>query len=198
LERIILWHIINIYAVNGITEFIIALGYTGDMIKNYFLNFCTSNSDISIDLATGRTTIHGNGHASWTVHLVDAGLYTQTGGRLKRLAKWLEGEETFCFTYGDGVADLDLKALLHSSDTLFRLVEAAAFLWYKSEIHKKAARAPLRLHLGCECCARNHRVCNVDAQTLQGNTWFGGRSPSQIDRRYVECLKALGFVEIEQ
>ena len=111
-EKPILWHIMNIYAAQGITEFIIALGYKGDSIKSYFLNFRTSNSDVSIDLATGRTTVHDNGRRDWTVHLVDTGLHTQTGGRLKRLARWLEGEETFCFTYGDGVADLDIKALI--------------------------------------------------------------------------------------
>ena len=111
-EKPILWHIMNIYASQGVTEFIVALGYKGDAIKSYFLNFCINNSDVSIDLASGQTTIHDNGHPNWKVHLVDTGLYTQTGGRLKRLAKWLKGEETFCFTYGDGVADVDLKALL--------------------------------------------------------------------------------------
>jgi glucose-1-phosphate cytidylyltransferase len=111
-EKPILWHIMKIYAAHGIDEFVVALGYKGDVIKNYFLNFCTSNSDISIDLATGQTTVHDNGHPHWKVHLVDTGFYTQTGGRLKRLAKWLGGDETFCFTYGDGVADVDLGALL--------------------------------------------------------------------------------------
>ena len=114
-EKPVLWHIMNIYAAHGVTEFVIALGYKGDLIKNYFLNFCTSNSDISVDLASGGSTIHNNSNSSrppWTVHLVDTGLYTQTGGRLKRLRKWLEKDGTFCFTYGDGVADLDIKALL--------------------------------------------------------------------------------------
>lgn len=111
-DKPILWHIMNIYAAHGVTEFVIALGYKGDMIKSYFLNFCAANSDLSIDLATGQTTIYDNGRPNWQVHLVDTGLYTQTGGRLKRLEKWLGGDETFCFTYGDGVADLDLRALL--------------------------------------------------------------------------------------
>jgi glucose-1-phosphate cytidylyltransferase len=111
-DKPILWHIMNIYAAQGIHEFIIALGYKGDVIKNYFLNFGTTNSDISLDLATGRTTIHDNGCPPWKVHLVDTGLQTQTGGRLKRLAKWLQPEKTFCFTYGDGLADIDLGALV--------------------------------------------------------------------------------------
>jgi glucose-1-phosphate cytidylyltransferase len=111
-EKPVLWHIMRIYAAHGVTEFVIALGYKGEMIKNYFLNFCTSNSDISIDLASGRTTIHDNNRPPWTVHLVDTGLRTQTGGRLKRLRNWLENDGTFCFTYGDGVADIDIKALI--------------------------------------------------------------------------------------
>lgn len=108
----ILWHIMNIYAACGVTEFIIALGYKGEMIKEYFLNFYAINNDISIDLATGRTTIHDGNQPSWKIHLVDTGLHTQTGGRLKRLKSWLSENETFMFTYGDGVADIDLRALL--------------------------------------------------------------------------------------
>lgn len=108
----ILWHIMNIYAANGITEFIIALGYKGEVIKEYFLNFYALNNDISIDLASGETTIHDGNQPKWKVHLIDTGLHAQTGGRLKRLAKWLEQDETFMFTYGDGVADLDVTGLL--------------------------------------------------------------------------------------
>ena len=81
----ILWHIMNIYAVHGVDEFIIALGYKAEVIKDYFLNFYALNNDISIDLATGKTIIHDGNQPKWTVHLVDTGLYTQTGGRLKRL-----------------------------------------------------------------------------------------------------------------
>lgn len=108
----ILWHIMNIYAAHGIDEFIIALGYKGESIKEYFLNFFALNNDISIDLACGKTVIHDGNQPKWKVHLVDTGLHTQTGGRLKRLGSWLEPNETFMFTYGDGVADVNLKALL--------------------------------------------------------------------------------------
>ncbi len=111
--RPILWHIMNTYAFHGVTEFIIALGYKGEIIKEYFLNFYAINSDISVDLSRGATTVHEDGsQPNWKVHLVDTGMYTQTGGRLKRLQKWLADDETFMFTYGDGVADLDIKALL--------------------------------------------------------------------------------------
>jgi glucose-1-phosphate cytidylyltransferase len=108
----ILWHIMNIYATQGVDEFLIALGYKGDVIKGYFLNFYAINNDISIDLRTGQTTIHDGNQPQWRVHLVDTGLHTQTGGRLKRLQKWLGEDETFMFTYGDGVADIDIAALL--------------------------------------------------------------------------------------
>ena len=110
-RRPILWHIMGICANQGIREFIIALGYRGEMIKEYFLNFYSINNDISIDLSTGKTTIHDGKQPDWKIHLVDTGLNTQTGGRLKRLQPWLAHGETFLFTYGDGVADLDINAL---------------------------------------------------------------------------------------
>jgi glucose-1-phosphate cytidylyltransferase len=113
----ILWHIMNIYATHGVVEFIIALGYKAEVIKEYFLNFYALNNDISIDLASGKTTIHDGNQPRWKIHLVDTGLYTQTGGRLRRLAEWLDKDETFMFTYGDGVADLDVKALLEFHKT---------------------------------------------------------------------------------
>jgi glucose-1-phosphate cytidylyltransferase len=106
-----LWHIMNIYAAHGIDEFVIALGYKAEIIKQYFIY--ALNSDISIDLGSGDTVIHKNGdRLKWKVHLVDTGLHTETGGRLKRVREWLVPGETFMFTYGDGVADLDVRALL--------------------------------------------------------------------------------------
>ena len=105
----ILWHIMNIYAVQGVTEFIITLGYKAEIIKEYFLNFYAINNDLTVDLATGEAMVHGNNQLPWTVHLIDTGLHTQTGGRLKRVERWLEDDETFMFTYGDGVADVDIR-----------------------------------------------------------------------------------------
>ncbi len=108
----ILWHILNIYAAGGVTEFIIALGYKAEVIKEYFLNFYAFNNDITVDLANGHTVIHSGNQPDWRVHLVDTGLYTQTGGRLKRLRNWVAKDESFLFTYGDGVADIDVRALV--------------------------------------------------------------------------------------
>ena len=110
--RPIIWHIMNIYSSYGFNEFVVALGYKAEIIKEYFLNFYAMNNDISVDLGTGHTTIHGNNRLNWKIHLVDTGLHTQTGGRLGRLKEWLKGEDTFMFTYGDGVADIDLKRLI--------------------------------------------------------------------------------------
>jgi glucose-1-phosphate cytidylyltransferase len=108
----ILWHIMNIYGCYGIDEFIIALGYKGEVIKEYFLNFYALNNDITLDLATGGTVVHDGRQPRWKVHLVDTGASTQTGGRVRRLARWLGEDKTFMMTYGDGVADLDIRALL--------------------------------------------------------------------------------------
>jgi glucose-1-phosphate cytidylyltransferase len=110
--RPILWHIMNICSAHGVDEFLIALGYKGEIVKEYFLNFYAINNDISLDLATGKTTIHDGNQPKWKIHLVDTGLHTQTGGRLKRLKGWLPSTEPFLFTYGDGVTDLDIRALL--------------------------------------------------------------------------------------
>jgi len=111
--RPILWHIMNIYGAHGVDHFILALGYRSEMIKSYFLNFYALNNDISIDLATGNTTVHNGGcQPHWKVDMVDTGLHTQTGGRLKRVKQWLGSDDTFMFTYGDGVADLNVDELL--------------------------------------------------------------------------------------
>jgi glucose-1-phosphate cytidylyltransferase len=107
-----LWHIMNIYAAFGVDEFVVALGYRGEVVKEYFLNFFALNNNISLDLANGKTVVHEGNQPRWRIHLVDTGLHTQTGGRVKRLARWLGDDRTFMLTYGDGVADVDVRALL--------------------------------------------------------------------------------------
>jgi glucose-1-phosphate cytidylyltransferase len=122
----ILWHILNIYAAHGFDEFVIALGYKGELIKEYFLNFFTLNSDFTVDLATGKTEVRaGAKRPSWKIHLVDTGPDTQTGGRIGRLRPYLE-DGTFMLTYGDGVADVDLKKLLEFHESHGKLATVTA------------------------------------------------------------------------
>jgi len=106
-----LWHIMKIYSTHGFKEFVIALGYKSELVKTYFLNYRYLRSSFSIELRTGRVETHAGGPEDWVVHLVDTGNDTQTGGRLKRLAPWVQNE-TFMMTYGDGVANVDLHHLL--------------------------------------------------------------------------------------
>ena len=121
----ILWHVMNIFAAQGHDEFVLALGYKQEVIKDYFLNYFVRNNDLTVDLGSGRSTVHGGARVSWTVHLVDTGLHTQTGGRLRRLRPWL-GSEPFLMTYGDGVADVDLSALIATHRAAGRLVTVTA------------------------------------------------------------------------
>lgn len=106
-----IWHIMNIYAASGFKDFVIALGYKGEVIKEYFLNFYPHNNDLTVHLGTGQVTYHDSKAPDWTVTLVDTGLKTETGGRIKRVQPWVEGG-TFMLTYGDGVGNVDLKRLL--------------------------------------------------------------------------------------
>jgi len=108
----VLWHIMKIYSAHGINDFIICLGYKGYMIKEYFANYYLHTSDVTFDMANNSMEVHQNSSEPWKVTLVDTGDETMTGGRLKRVAKYLEGEEAFCFTYGDGVSDIDISALV--------------------------------------------------------------------------------------
>ena len=101
----ILWHILNIYSAFGFNEFVLALGYKGEYIKNYFLNFYAVNNDLTVDIANGKSEIHEGNQPNWRIDLVDTGPKTMTGGRIKRLQPWI-GNETFLVTYGDGLSDI--------------------------------------------------------------------------------------------
>jgi len=107
----ILWHVMKIYAHYGVTDFIVCLGYKGYVIKEYFSNYFLHASDVTIDVAANRATFHASHAEPWKITLVDTGEATLTGGRLKRVARYLDPGEPFCFTYGDGVADIDITAL---------------------------------------------------------------------------------------
>lgn len=108
--RPILWHIMKMYSANGINEFVICCGYKGYVIKEYFANYLLHQSDVTIELANNTIEVHCKKVEPWKVTLVDTGEETQTGGRLKRVTDYIDGD--FCMTYGDGVGSLDLKALI--------------------------------------------------------------------------------------
>jgi len=106
----ILWHIMKIYAAHGFDEFLVALGYRPEVVKKFFLNYHYSRNDLTIT-GEGKVEVHDGTHEGWRTHLIDTGIDTQTGGRIKRLESWLD-DGTFMLTYGDGVADVDLGQLL--------------------------------------------------------------------------------------
>lgn len=107
----ILWHIMMHYAHYGYKDFIIALGYKGEVIKKYIVDYASLNSDLTVNLKTGEVTMNGGDKPDWTVELIDTGMRTQTGGRIKRLAPYIGGQ-TFMLTWGDGVSDVNLHDLL--------------------------------------------------------------------------------------
>ena len=122
--RPILWHIMKIYSHYGIHEFIVCLGYKGYVVKEFFSNYFLHASDVTIDLLNNKVEMHRNTSEPWRVTLVDTGANTMTGGRLKRVLPYVENEEAFCFTYGDGVADVDIHSLIafhHSHGKLVTL-----------------------------------------------------------------------------
>ncbi len=110
--RPILWHIMKIYAHHGVTEFVVCLGYRGYMIKEYFANQVLHNSDVTIDTRNNKVTYHSGPMDPWIVTLADTGEQTLTGGRLKRVRRYLDGSAPFCMTYGDGLSDVNIAALI--------------------------------------------------------------------------------------
>jgi len=110
--RPIIWHIMKIYSTYGLNDFVICLGYKGYMIKEYFSNYFLHMSDVTIDLGANSVEVHQASAEPWRVTLVDTGEATQTGGRLKAIGRYLDPEEAFCFTYGDGLAAIDVAALI--------------------------------------------------------------------------------------
>jgi glucose-1-phosphate cytidylyltransferase len=124
-SRPILWHIMKHYAHYGFQEFCIALGYKGEVIKRYFLDYRTLSGNLTVNLATGDVRVSGQESDSWIIHLIDTGVNTNTGGRVKRLQPWLK-DETFMLTYGDGVANVDLQDLLRFHRSCGRLATVTA------------------------------------------------------------------------
>jgi len=124
--RPLLWHVLKLYSACGVNDFVICCGYKGYIIKEYFANYFLHMSDVTFDLASNRMEVHQQKAEPWRITLVDTGEDTLTGGRLKRVADYLRGEEAFCFTYGDGVANIDIAAELAFHKAHGRLATVAA------------------------------------------------------------------------
>ena len=126
--RPILWHIMKCYSAHGVNDFIICCGYRGYLIKEYFANYFLHMSDITFDMAENKMQVHQKNAEPWKVTLIDTGEDTLTGGRLRRVSKYIRSEESFCFTYGDGLSDIDIGAsiLFHQKHGKLATVAAVA------------------------------------------------------------------------
>lgn len=124
----ILWHIMKSYSAHGVNEFVICCGYKGYLIKEYFANYFLHMSDVTFDLQHNRMEVHERHAEPWKVTLVDTGEDTMTGGRLKRVARYVQDDEAFCFTYGDGVSDVDIGASIAFHQAHGKLATVTAVL----------------------------------------------------------------------
>jgi len=122
----ILWHIMKSYSVHGLNDFVICCGYKGYIIKEYFANYFLHMSDVTFDMTNNSMQVHNQKAEPWRVTLVDTGDDTKTGGRLKRVAPYLENEDAFCFTYGDGIGDIDVRAAIEFHRTHGKLATLTA------------------------------------------------------------------------
>jgi len=157
--RPILWHIMKIYERHGFTDFMLALGYKGEFIKDYFLHYHARQSDLSVQLKSGRVDYTNPTAEDWRVTMVDTGAQTMTGGRVRRLKPRLESEGTFMLTYGDGVSDVDLQALLHFHRSHGRLATVTA-------VRPRARFGELRIE--------DRRVSSFEEKPQTGEGWING------------------------
>ena len=156
----ILWHILKHYAHHGFNDFFIALGYKGESVKRYFLDYHRLNRDLKVDLATGGVSTQGSECDEWRLNLIDTGQDTQTGGRLRRLRPWL-GSGTFMVTYGDGVCDIDPRALLEFHRREKRIATVTA------------VRPPARFG-GLDIDENANRVVRFTEKPQIGEGWING------------------------
>lgn len=126
--RPILWHIMKLYSAHGVNDFVICCGYKGYLIKEYFANYFLHMSDVTFDMSNNRMEVHQQKAEPWKVTLVDTGEGTLTGGRLKRVADYIKNEDAFCFTYGDGVSNVDIRASIDFHQHHGRLATITAVL----------------------------------------------------------------------
>jgi len=122
----ILWHIMKIYSAHNVNDFVICLGYKGYYIKEYFANYFLHSSDVTFDVRENKMEVHRRNGEPWRVTLIDTGLNTQTGGRIKRVLPYVENEEAFCLTYGDGVSDVDITRSIEFHKSHGRLCTVTA------------------------------------------------------------------------
>ncbi len=145
----LLWHILCGYAAFGFREFVVALGYRGEVIKNYFLNYRQQTSSLTVCLRTGEVKVHDAASDDWVVHLLETGVETQTGGRIRRVLKFI-GKETFMLTYGDGVSNVDINTLLGFHRSQGRLATVTAVrppsrfggLWFQGDLVARFEEKP--------------------------------------------------------
>jgi len=167
----ILWHIMKIYSAHGINEFVICCGYKGYVIKEYFANYFLHTSDVTFHMKDNEMEIHQNNAEPWSVTLVDTGESTMTGGRLKRVKNHLKDEEAFCFTYGDGVGDIDITKLI------------AFHMSHGKKATLTATRPPGRY--GALLLAANDSVDHFEEKPQGDGSWINGGffilHPSVID-----------------
>ena len=154
----ILWHIMKIYSTYGFNDFVICLGYKGYVIKEYFANYFLHNSDVTIDIKNNSMEIHNNYSEPWKVTLVDTGLDTMTGGRIKKVAKYLD-DETFMLTYGDGVGDMNIKELVEFHKNHGKLATVTA-------TQPEGRFGALKLE--------NNKVANFAEKMDNRNSWING------------------------
>jgi glucose-1-phosphate cytidylyltransferase len=168
----ILWHIMKTYSFFGVYEFIICCGYKGYLIKEYFANYFLHMSDVTFSMKDNTSTIHHNNAEPWTVTLVDTGENTMTGGRLKRVQDYIKQEESFCFTYGDGLGDINIKDLI------------ACHQKHGSLVTLTATRPPGRY--GALKLGKNNEVDHFQEKPDGADSWINGGffvlNPKVIDR----------------
>ena len=156
----ILWHIMKIYASHGITDFIICCGYKGYFIKEYFYNYALHNANIEFKLSDNDFKLTNNNAENWSVNCVDTGADTQTGGRLKRVEKYLTPGESFLFTYGDGVGDIDIQKVIESHNLSQKMATVTA-------VNPPGRFGALNINT-------DGSVKNFDEKPNKGNTWING------------------------
>ncbi|CDZ76226.1 Glucose-1-phosphate cytidylyltransferase [Legionella massiliensis] len=155
----ILWHIMKTYSAHGVNQFVICLGYKGYQIKEYFLNYALHNSNVTICTKTGTLEVHQNQSEDWQITLVDTGDHTLTGGRLKRVAEYLDDNTPFCFTYGDGVADIDITKLLAYHKSHGKLATVTA-------VQPASRFGSMEIHAG--------RITEFKEKPVDGGGWING------------------------